>query len=156
MTVTSIDYMLPPLLPSSFHLMLRLQLLCCRPRRRGKISIDLGKLMSFGSCGAAVGTVLCQKLLDYGMAHHKQRYPDLLQALEGLMATPAPEHLCHEVSHCSIRLSKKGDSAILEVRSYIASEIMPHLHLIRGYLLAIDGELLGPRPVGSLLRRTRA
>ena len=145
MTVTSIDYMLPPLLPSSFHLMLRLQLLCCWPRRRGKISIDLGKLMSFGSCGAAVGMGLCQKLLDYGRAHHK-----------GLMATPAPEHLCHEVSHCSIRLSKKGDSAILEVRFHIASEMMPHLHLIRGYLLAMDGELLGPRPVGSLLRRTRA
>ena len=33
---------------------------------------------------------------------------------------------------------------------------MPHLHVIRGCILALDGELLGPRPVGSLLCRTRA
>ena len=115
-----------------------------------------GQAHEFGSCGTAVGTVLLQKLLVYGMEHHKQRDSDLLQALDGLMATPTPEHLCREVSHCSIRLSKKGDSAILEVRFHIASVLMPHLHLIRGYLVALDGELLGPRPVRSLLRRTRA
>ena len=68
------------------------------------------------------------------------------------MANPIPEHVCRDVAHCSIRLSKKGDSAILEVRFHIASVLMPHLHVIRGYILAMDGELLGPRPVGSLLR----
>lgn len=111
-----------------------------------------GQAHEFGSCGTAVGTVLCQKLLEHGTAHHKQRDTALLQALDSFMANPIPEHVCGEVAHCSIRLSKKGDSAILEVRFHIASVLMPHLHVIRGYILAMDGELLVPRPVGSLLR----
>lgn len=115
-----------------------------------------GLAHEFGSCGTAVGTVLCQKLLEHGTAHHKQRDTALLQALDSLMATPTPEHVCCEVAHCSIRLSKKGDSVTFQVCFHIASVLMPHLHVIRGYILAMDGELLGPRPVGSLLRRTRA
>ena len=54
----------------------------------------------FGSCGKAVGTVLCQKLLEHGTAHHKKRDTALLQGLDSLMATPTPEHACREVAHC--------------------------------------------------------
>lgn len=115
-----------------------------------------GHAHEFGSCGTAVGTVLCQKLLEYGTTHHKQRDTDLLHALDRLMANPTPENVCREVAHCSVRLSKKGDSAILEVRFHIASVLMPHLHLIRGYIVSMHGELLGARPVGSLIRRIRA
>ena len=79
-----------------------------------------GQAHEFGSCGTAVGTVLCQKLLEHGTAHHKQRDTALLQALDSLMANPIPEHVFREVARCSIRLSKKGDSAILEVRFHIA------------------------------------
>ena len=47
-----------------------------------------GQAHEFGSCGTAVGTVLCQKLLEHGTAHHKQRDTALRQALDSFMATP--------------------------------------------------------------------
>lgn len=114
-----------------------------------------GRPHPMGACGTAVGTVLLQQLCTHGAAVHKDRDSILLTALEGLLSNPEPKLICKEISLCSCRLNAKKSAAILELQINQASILAPFQSVIRTYLEELQGELLGQRPVGALVRKAR-
>ena len=114
-----------------------------------------GRPHPMGACGTAVGTVLLQQLVTHSVATHKERDNVLLTFLEGLLSNPEPKLICKEISLCSCRLNAKKSAAILELQINQASILAPFQSVLRSYLEEMQGELLGPRPVGTLVRKAR-
>ena len=65
------------------------------------------------------------------------------------------ESLVHMVSYCSARLSAKKEHVILDYRPVLNTTLARHSELISGLLDGCEGERLGKRAPGSLVRKAR-
>ena len=65
------------------------------------------------------------------------------------------ESLVHMVSYCSARLSAKKEHVILDYRPVLNTTLARHSELISGLLDSCEGERLGKRAPGSLVRKAR-
>ena len=65
------------------------------------------------------------------------------------------ESLVHMVSYCSARLSAKKEHVILDFRPVLNTTLARHSELISGLLDGCEGERLGKRAPGSLVRKAR-
>ena len=106
-----------------------------------------GKPHPLGACSTAIGSVLLQQMIPV-------LPPEAKTAAETVLAGDL-EEVARHFSHCSARVTAKKDSAILDVRIHLQSSLLPHLASFADAIVQLEGERLGPRPLGPLARKAR-
>lgn len=116
-----------------------------------------GKAHPWGSCAHYTAAALLQELAKIETPPKNFSASDIRQLQKEVkdLGPDLHEGLVHMVSYCSARLSAKKDHVILDFRPVLHTPLARHSELISSLLDGCEGERLGKRAPGALVRKAR-
>ena len=116
-----------------------------------------GTAHPWGSCSHYTAASLLKELakIDEPPKHFCSADNRYLQKVVKELGPDLHESLVHMVSYCSARLSAKKEHVILDFRPVLNTVLAKQSELISGLLDGCEGERLGKRAPGALVRRAR-
>ena len=116
-----------------------------------------GTAHPWGSCAHYTAAALLKELakIEEPPQHFSSADNRHLQKVVKELGPDPHESLVHMVSYCSARLSAKKEHVILDFRPVLNTVLARQSELISGLLDGCEGERLGKRAPGALVRKAR-